>query len=471
MPMTREQAERFLAMNPGLARAAPSRDEAIVALMQMDPSDVQVGSPVGERPQGAIATALLAAEPKTVTPASPAPMQPGIQLQAPKPVASQLPVPTTGGAPQRRQLLPDDVRQMAVREAAPMAEEAPPPPAAPEAPRQQVTPRAYNSPLRGALSAAEKELADMNAAAEAILASGQPLPPQAQVQIEVARRKVAQYRAEVEAEEGAELPKEIADLLARREERIQGEEERLKGANKDALSDALIKGGLAMMNPQRGANFLAALSSGLGQGLETYDASKAAIAEKRARLGQGRDEIVLQRYDALTKAREAARAAAARGQQMDKDSLTLMNTSNQVLFDVATMPDRIEREGLDTTIKRVESEYAPKIAAAKLTSEGALARARDRSNQGGGGSTTNLKAAGSLLASYDREATALVKTINSVIASDTERAKASARLLQVDAERRRLRNLMSGGQLSPPAAKPAIKGRILSATPIAQAKK
>lgn len=379
MPMTREQAERILAINPVLAQRAGSREQAIASLMQMDESQIPMGAPVGGRPQGAIANAMMAVPPKMVTPASPAPMQPGIPLQAPKPTAAM------GGPAPQRQLLPDDVRQMAMREAAPPA--APVEVAAPapveQAPARAPAPqrRAYSSPLRGALSAAEKDLEAMNEAAEAVLATGQKLPPEARLQIDMARRKVAQYRAEVEAEEGAELPQEVVDVLARREERLKGEGERISKAEKDASANALIKAGLALMNPRRGANALAAISEGLGEGLESYDAAKAAAAERRARLGQSQDEIVLQRYDALTKARDAARAQAARGQQMDKDNLALMGASNQVLFDMATMPTKIEREGIETDIKRIQKQYAP----AEYESQIGLRGAQKKYYEDGGG--------------------------------------------------------------------------------------
>lgn len=379
MPMTREQAERLLAINPVLAQRAGSREQAIASLMQMDESQIPMGAPVGGRPQGAIANAMMAVPPKMVTPASPAPMQPGIPLQAPKPTAAM------GGPAPQRQLLPDDVRQMAMREAAPPAapvEVAAPPPAE-QAPARAPAPqrRAYSSPLRGALSAAEKDLNAMNDAAEAILATGQKLPPEARLQIDMAQRKVAQYRAEVEAEEAAELPQEIVDVLARKEERLKGEGERISKAEKDASANALIKAGLALMNPRRGANALAAISEGLGEGLESYDAAKAAAAERRARLGQGQDDIVLQRYDALTKAREAARAQAARGQKMDSENLALMGASNQVLFDMATMPTKIEREGLETELKRIQKEYAP----AEYESQIGLRGAQKKYYEEGGG--------------------------------------------------------------------------------------
>lgn len=444
----------------------------------------QPGEGQGVAPEGAIATAMMPVPPRVITPASPAPMQPGIPLRAPRPTAAQMPEEAMGGPEERptgrRQLLPDDVRQMAMAQMAPVTEEAPAPAPASieEAPQRAPVPqrRAYSSPLRGALNAAEKELADMNAAAEAITATGQPLPPEAQVQIEVARRRVAQYRAEVQAEEGAELPQEIADVLARREKRLEGEGERIAKAEKDASADALIKAGLALMNPQRGANFLAALSAGAGQGLEAYDTAKAAAAERRARLGQSQDEIVLQRYDALTKAREAARAAAARGQKMDQDSLALMNSSNQVLFDKATMPERIETVKSEASIKATDAKFAPLKAQAELNAQYALAEARKaQANAARLGKTGSgdLKGAATIYSALLRSNDQMDDILSDPMVTDPKiKADARARKTENNRTLKVLEQRMGIG--APPPAKPAKPpkgGRIISSEPIAAAKK
>ena len=443
----------------------------------------QPGEGQGVVPEGAIAAAMMPVPPRVVTPASPAPMQPGVPLQAPRPTAAQIPEPAMGGPEERpvgrRQLLPDDVRQMAMAQmAAPAPEASASAPMAEEAPARNPAPqrRAYSSPLRGALNAAEKELATMNAAAEDIIASGQPLPPEAQVQLEVARRRVAQYRAEVEAEEGAELPQEIADVLARREKRLEGEGERITKAEKDASANALIKAGLALMNPRAGANALAAVSEGLGVGLETYDTAKAAAAERRARLGQSQDEIVMQRYDALTKARDAARAAAARGQKMDQDSLALMNSSNQVLFDKATMGTRIEREGLETNIKQTEAKFAPLKAQAELNAQYALAEARKAQAAAAlitKTGTNDLKGAATVHATLTRSNDKMDEILSNPLVTD-EAVRAAARARKAaNTQTLKILEQRMGITPTPPAkpAKPAMKGRILEAKPIVAAKK
>lgn len=431
----------------------------------------QPGEGQGVAPEGAIAAAMMPVPPRVVTPASPAPMQPGIPLQAPKPTAAM-----GGPAEPRRQLLPEDVRQMAMAQEPPEQAAAPAPAPTEEMRNPVPQRRAYSSPLRGALDAAEKELAVMNAAAEDIIASGQPLTPEAQVQLELARRKVGQYRAEVQAEEGAELPQEIADVLARREQRLVGEGERISKAEKNASADALIKAGLALMNPQRGANFLSALSAGVGEGLETYDTAKAAAAERRARLGQSQDEIVMQRYDALTKAREAARAAAARGQQMDKDSLTLMNASNQVLFDKATMPDRIAATKSEASIKGTEAQYAPLKAQAEINATQALIGARNaqaaaaRLGKTGSG---DLKGAATIYSALLRSNDQMDDILSDPMVTDPKiKADARARKTENNRTLKVLEQRMGIG--APPPAKPAKPpkgGRIISSEPIAAAKK
>lgn len=384
MAMSLEEAQaiarRLVTANPRLKNV--NMDTLVAKIMANEGMDRGAIQTPGGMSEETLFAGLL---PKTITPASPAPVQPGVQLAAPKPTAAQIPQPAMGGPDEGRQLLPDEVRQMALREAAPPP--APAPELIEEAPRE--TPRAragYVSPRRAALEEAERELGLINGVIQDIVDAKQPVPPEAKMRLDLTQRRAQQLRAEVAAEESAQVPQEIADVLARQEERIKSEGERVSKAEKDASADALIKAGLALMNPQRGANALAAISQGLGVGLETYDTAKAAAAERRARLGQGQDELVLKRFEALTNARDKAVAAAQRGQQLDRDNLALINASDQALFNKATMDTRIEREGLDTDLKRIQKQYAPAEYQSQIDLRGAQKKYyEDGGGRGGSG--------------------------------------------------------------------------------------
>lgn len=480
MAMTREEARaaalKLRAMKPELQRM--NLDSLIAKIMAnegnpnvgegvMTPGGMSREGAFDGIPQGALANALMFQPPQMVTPASPAPMRPGVQLAAPKPTAQAM--PGVGGPMERPSLLPEDVRQMAVREAAPQpAPEMVAAPAAEQAPIPDA--QAPMTPARAALRAAESELDRLNNVAEAITANGQPLPPDAKLQIDMLARRVSILRAEAAAEDSARVPAEIANVLDRQAARLEREEGRVNRAEKNASADALIKAGLALMNPQRGANFLSALSGGVGAGLETYDAALAAAAERRARLGERQDAITLQRYDALTKARDAARAAARRGEEIDQNSLNLINASNKVLFDQATMDSRISEAQSTAKIKGVEAQYAPLVAEANIAATNALRDARKAQGaaallkKGDGGGP---KGAATIYSTLTASNTNLDKILSNPLITDPA-IKKEAR----DQKARNNAILASLGAqmgLTPPAKPQAQRkpaGRIISATPI-----
>ena len=383
MPMTRQQAELAVDRNPQLRGLGPNREAAIRKVMQMDPdqlvSNVPAGSPLA-RPatrQTAISAAMGGPEePRMVTPAAPAPMRAGIPIMAPRPEA--------------RQLMPADVRQMASREEAGMPE--PEPEAAPEpAPARAASAPAavksgYVSPMRLAMKETERELELLNYNRKRFADEGRPESPELEVAINLAERRLDQQRSIANAEEGATVDADRAALMARQEGRLKGREEQIARDEKDVYADALIKGGLALMNPRPGNNFLAALSEGLGQGLETYDTAKARAIEERARLGAETDALALQKFDALDKARAAARQSILEGKQIDERELRVAGMTNEQMEKTATLAARIEEQVAKARRATTEADYAPRLLESELDVNAARATDyRTGSGSGGGG--------------------------------------------------------------------------------------
>lgn len=395
MPMTRQQAELAVDRNPQLRGLGPNREAAIRKVMQMDPDqlvgNVPAGAPVG-RPatrQTAISAAMGGPEePRMVTPAAPAPVRPGIPIMAPRPEA--------------KQIMPADVRQMAAPAPAPVraAPAAEPAPAAPKS--------SYVSPARIAAREAEREMALINQVVEALAKEGQPVPPEARIRLERAQQRFASATAEANAEEAAQVDAERAAIFARQEGLLKGREEQVGREEKNALSDALIKGGLAMMNPQRGANFLAALSGGLGQGLETYDAAKAKAVEARARLGSETNALALQRIDALTQARSAAVNAIRRGDEVDERTARMAKMTNEEITDVSLRPFVLQKAKADASKAQTEADYAPKVFESELGVNAARATdlLRGDGGTGGGSGGTGTLPPGARLETEGRLATA-----------------------------------------------------------------
>lgn len=348
MPMTRQQAELAVDRNPQLRGLGPNREAAIRKVMQMDPdqlvSNVPAGSPLA-RPatrQTAISAAMGGPEePRMVTPAAPAPMRAGIPIMAPRPEA-------TAPAP-------------AVKSG-------------------------YVSPMRLAMKETERELDLLNYNRKKFSDEGRPESPELEVAINLAERRLDQQRSIANAEEGATVDPERAALMARQEGRLKGREEQIARDEKDVYADALIKGGLALMNPRPGNNFLAALSEGLGQGLETYDTAKARAIEERARLGAETDALALQKFDALDKARAAARQSILEGKQIDERELRMAAMTNEQMEKTATLAARIEEKIANARKATTEANYAPLMFESELGVNAARATNYLTGDGGSGGS-------------------------------------------------------------------------------------
>ncbi len=364
MPMTREQAEKLLDLNPDLRRLGANRDQAVLKIMQLDPAQIP-GSPIAAvRPQGAIRAALEAAEPKPVTPASPAPMKPGVPVMAPRPEAAQLPQPAVGGPVERARAA------------------APPAPPAPPAPEGEKKPAIL--PERIAAQQALRELELLNQVAEEIKSTGQDLPAEAKLRIDLAQRKAQTLAAEADAVEAAQIDPEVAKILSRQEKSIEEERARLAADKARSPWDALTAGGLALMNPQKGANFLASLGQGLNVGLETYDTARAAAAERKARLGKEFDQIALQRIDALEKARQAARDAIRRGDDVDERTLRMSKLTREEIIGQGTQQAAIDLAVANAQKAQTDARYAGPLAESEIAYRRDMGKAALARGQGGG---------------------------------------------------------------------------------------
>lgn len=402
MPMTRQQAELAVDRDERLRNLRPSREASIQLLMRFNPEEIPNRMPAGSplvrnvTRQTAISAAMGGPEePRMVTPATPAPVRPGIPIMAPRPEA--------------RQLMPTDVRRMAAREEAGMSEpepEAAPAPA-PVRPAPAAAASGYVSPMRLAMKETERELGLLNYNRKRFADEGRAADPELELAINLAERRLDQQRSIANAEEGATVDPERAALMARQEGRLKSREERIARDEKDAYADALIKGGLALMNPRPGNNFLAALSEGLGQGLETYDATEARAIEERARLGAETDALALQKFDALDKARAVARQSILEGKQLDERELRMAGMTDEQMEKTATLAARIEEKIANARKATAEANYAPLMFESEMDVNAARATDyRTGSGSGGGGGGAGTLPPGARLETEGRLATA-----------------------------------------------------------------
>ena len=294
----------------------------------------------GRAPQSAIAAALPI-EPVVLSPAKIA--VPGVPFIAPKSVA---PAPA-----------PPPV------EAAPMPEPAPRPAAA--APR--------SSEFRPMLESTLAEIAASEGAMSQAAANKQPVDIIEQARLRGLKDRARQLQDRVAAQEGAAAPEEMLAALAKREERLGRREELLKESKARSPWEALLAGGAAMAQGRRGENFGEALSRGLQAGLQDYGRSRRENVEGVESIGEARDQVVMDRYNALEKARATAVALVNSGQAIDKSIVEMANMTSKQALDAALAPFAVRKGSAEAKAAEFEAENAGRVLEAELGVKGAQA--------------------------------------------------------------------------------------------------
>ena len=248
---------------------------------------------------GAPGTAIGAAlvPPREVTPATPAPMQPGVQLVAPKPTA---PAP----APEQ---------------------------AAPERPAPQ-------SSYRQALGNTQQQIVEVQAALAGMPANKDNLLDRTRLQtrLQMLTDRAGMLESEAVATENAQIPEEVRAALENREARLARREELLQESKARSPFEALIAGGAAMAQGRRGEDFGEALARGLQTGVQQYGRSRQEREEGIEGVGEARDDLVLKRYDALKQAQNEARNIIRSGREYDEKTLAIANATEGLIIEITS---------------------------------------------------------------------------------------------------------------------------------------
>lgn len=183
------------------------------------------------------------------------------------------------------------------------------------------------NPVDKARAAAPKvqQVAETSATDAAVKGAAQKGDPKASIMEQAQASNRAAYEAELAARQRIRdtigVPQELENLFKQREERYAKQEAEIAADEKKQVWNALAMAGFQMAQ-STSPYFLAALSAGMQSGLEGYNASKAASAEKKARLMDAKESIALERYRTEKAAEgeelanvDAARSAAYREQE------------------------------------------------------------------------------------------------------------------------------------------------------------
>jgi len=313
-------------------------------------------------PGTAISAALMAA-PRTVTPATPAPMQPGVQLVAPKPTVPVSP-------PQAPPMAPPQAPQPQVQEL-PVA--AAPQRAAPERAAPQ-------SSYRQALASTQQQIAEVQTALAAMPPGQDNILERTRLQtsLKILNDRAANLEGEALATENAQIPEELRAALTNQEARLGRREERLQQAQGRSVSDALLAGGAALAQGRDGESLVEALSRGLQAGTQQYDRSRQQIEEGTENIGEARDAIVIKRYEALKQAQKEARDVIRSGRDYDKGTLDIANASESLIKNIA-----LGQPTLDTAVAQakeagIKAANAQDVINSEIEKNRAYVRAQDR---------------------------------------------------------------------------------------------
>lgn len=207
-----------------------------------------------------------------------------------------------------------------------------------------------------------------------------------------ARMQAAQMSDE--AARAAVVPAEVEAVLGKREKRYAEQLAEVEEDKKKAGWEALAMAGFRMAQSQS-PYFMSALATGMEAGLNGFNASKAARAEKKARLQTAEEDVVLAREAAKQKARADAEARQAREIGLSGTLLGQQEAGGKIAEFQELAPFR--RQVAELQPKSIEAEIEQRRAAA--TSERAQAGYYDRSpgagmgggGGGGGGGTAGFK--------------------------------------------------------------------------------
>jgi hypothetical protein len=325
---------------------------------------------------------------KVVTPAAPAPLQPGVEIKAP-------------AAPQQ-----------------------------------------YESPYTVRARRASEQLAAMAPPAENASIDQRGA-------YEQARRKAAIAQEEADAVADAKIRPEEEEIFAGREAKVG---EKLAALEKDRKSSkwkALAEAGFKMAQ-SNSPYFMQALASGMEAGLKGYNARKTDMDEKQSLLKEQTENVKLARIRAIDAAQAQMLDAYRNGDKSALARTQMLATMREDIISGDTAASRVRTAELAPVA--LQADITQKEASADRDRAAAdLARRTDPNirSTGGGEPTLGGKGAPSVLSSLARQETAQAKIAADRFADPAQRAIAAAELKNIRRQIAWLKATMGLGGAAP----------------------
>ena len=418
--------------------------------------------------------------PKTLTAASPAPMQ-AARLAAPKPTAQIVPgasadafrraqevrdftvQPATAdersAANARRQALIAELPTGTSQRAPEVAAAAPAPAAAEEAPEKPK----YVSRFRPQFEQASTELEQLKATVPA----GAATPPELASRIANLSGVVTRLQGLVAAEEGAVVDADRAALLERQTARLAREEELVEQARKRAPGDALIKFGTTLAGARPGEKFASALARGIQAGSESYTGARDAREALLRGIEEKRDAYTLQKIDAIQSARDKAISLSDAGIKLSQEGYAISKLGNEDIVALATRDDAIS----EAKSRASEAKTKAETARETIDAENAVRRAQAIYYEAGGGRGSGGSGSGdkpmtqnqiqTKIGDLSKERRGLMIDLNSPTTVGAEKAAVKLAIQYIDSELAELRGTRPSAapaRAAPAAGKPPVAG-------------
>lgn len=244
-----------------------------------------------------------------------------------------------------------------------------------------------------------------------------------------------------EAARAAVVPAEVEAVLGKREKRYAEQLAEVEEDKKKAGWEALAMAGFRMAQSQS-PYFMSALATGMEAGLNGFNASKAARAEKKARLQTAEEDVVLAREAAKQKARADAEARQAREIGLAGTLLGQQEAGGKIAEFEQFAPFRKKAAELSPQSIQADIDYKTEQAREAKARAGYYDRSPGAGLGGSEGQTgqTGLKT-GQIISMINNATTRKTRLQAAVAAtiSREERTKLMAEIMAIDEEIRDLR--------------------------------
>jgi hypothetical protein len=270
------------------------------------------------------------------------------------------------------------------------------------------------------------------------------------------KAKAARAQAEADVTQAAQIRPEEEQIFAGRESRAGERLAELQKERKSSKWKALAEAGFKMAQ-SNSPYFMQALASGMEAGVKGYDARKAKMDEEQSLLKDQSENVKLARIKAIDAARAQALDAYRGGDRAALQDLQMLEASRKDVISGKTSEATVETANLAPQVARAEITQK-QASAARDEAAADLARRTDpnlRSSGGGGGPGVGgmgAKGATGTLNGLIRQEGVYQRTINDPLTPKAQKDEARAALKKVRMEIAWVKASMGlpGGQAAAP---------------------